>query len=122
MGIPGPAALGRGVVITAGQPVPPPWAAAAVCTVDAAALAEPAATVSALHAAWSQRTPMVIALAVDPARFRDPANLPVAPWTLAAGFEVWFDRLHFLVWANTYDARSDPDRPRWWWASKAARL
>ena len=26
------------------------------------------------------------------------------------------------MWANTYDARSDPDDPVWWWARKAARI
>ena len=31
------------------------------------------------------------------------------------------DRLHFLVWANSYDARADGE-PIWWWARKAARL
>ena len=34
--------------------------------------------------------------------------------------EPWFDRLHFLVWANNYDARTG--EPVWWWSTKAARL
>jgi DNA helicase-2/ATP-dependent DNA helicase PcrA len=78
--------------------------------------------VARLHRAWSERVPVVVELAVDPARFRDPVSVPAEPWTLAAGFELWLDRLHFLVWANSYDARIDGRRPVWWWARKAARL
>ncbi len=48
---------------------------------------------------------MVVELAIDPARFRAPEAWPVEPWTVGARFEAWLDRLHFLVWANTYDAR-----------------
>ena len=120
MAAPGPSALGRGVVVTAGGPVPAPWAGAPVVTVDDAALADPAAVVGALHTCWAERRPVVVALGVDPARFRAPASWPVEPWTVGAGFEPWLDRLHFLVWANTYDARSG-DEPVWWWARKAER-
>ena len=38
-----------------------------------------------------------------------------------ACFEPWLDRLHFLVWANTYHARGGIE-PVWWWARKAARI
>ncbi|MGQ0831550.1 MAG: ATP-dependent helicase, partial [Microthrixaceae bacterium] len=38
-----------------------------------------------------------------------------------AAAELWLDRLHFLVWANSYDARA-PGAPIWWWARKASRL
>ena len=122
MSIPGPAALGRGVVITAGTAPPPAWAAAPVVLVDDAALADPGPTVSVLHRAWAERLPVVVALAVDPARFRDPVSVPAEPWTLLAGFELWFERLHFLVWANNYDARDGSSPPVWWWTRKAARL
>src|SRR5690606_17197942 len=48
--------------------------------------------------------------------------LPIWPlWQLGPGFEPWGDRLHFLLWANTYDARGDGP-PIWWWARKAVRL
>ncbi|HWG74898.1 MAG TPA: ATP-dependent DNA helicase UvrD2 [Acidimicrobiales bacterium] len=120
MGAPGPAALGRGVVVSAGQAPPGPWRDAPVIAVDDDALASPAGVVAALHEAWSQRYPAVIALGVDPARFRPPPQIEVEVWTLDAGFEVWDDRLQFLVWANTYDARSG--EAVWWWARKAARL
>ena len=64
--------------------------------------------------------PVVIALGVDPATFREPPSIAVEPWRLAAGSEPWLDRLHFLAWANTYDARAGD--PVWWWGVKAARL
>ena len=116
-----PAALGRGVVVNAGDPVPEPWAGAPVVAVDEAALADPAAVVNALHEAWADRRPVVVELAVDPARFREPPAIEVAePWRLDPGFELWHDRLHFLVWANTYDARDGG--PVWWWGRKAQRL
>ena len=76
--------------------------------------------VGRLHRAWSARQPVVIALAVDPGSFRAAATWDDAPWTLGPWFEPWIDRLHFLVWANTYDARDG--EPVWWWARKAARL
>jgi len=122
---PGPRALGRGVIVTAGDPVPDPWAGAEVVTVDDAVLADPAAAVARLHEAWASRTPVVVALAVDPGRFRAPrsyADDEIGPtWLLDAGFTPEHDRLHFLVWANTFDARQ-PGDPVWWWARKAARL
>ena len=37
--------------------------------------------------------------------FREPQAFPVEPWRVAPEAEPWFDRLHFLTWANTYDAR-----------------
>jgi DNA helicase-2/ATP-dependent DNA helicase PcrA len=63
-------------------------------------------------------------LAVDPARFRKPLSHATELWRLGAGFELWLDRLQFLVWANTYDARAQDGRsePVWWWARKAERL
>ena len=120
MSAPGPAALGRGVVVIAGRPPPAPWRDAPVVMVDEAALTSPGGVVAALHEAWSQRQPVVVALSVDPARFRSPQQVRVEPWTLEPGFEMWEDRLQFLVWANTYDARRG--EAVWWWARKASRL
>lgn len=122
MSFPGPPVLGRGVVITSGQAVPAAWADAAVVRVDAAALAEPAAVVESLHGAWVSRTPVVVELGVDPAWFREPQSYTTEPWRLGPAFEAWFDRLHFLVWANTYDARGEASSPLWWWGRKASRL
>ena len=82
----------------------------------------PGPAVAALHQAWAGRGPVVVELA------RRPRPVPPAPvvWRppleLAAGFELGLDRLHFLVWANTYDARGPTPARSWWWARKAARL
>jgi DNA helicase-2/ATP-dependent DNA helicase PcrA len=116
-----PPRLGRGVVVNVGDPIPEPWAGAPLVNVDEAALVDPGGVVAALHDAWANRRPVVVALGVDPARFREPAGVEVdEPWRLGPDLEVWTDRLHFLVWANTYDARDG--EPLWWWARKALRL
>jgi DNA helicase-2/ATP-dependent DNA helicase PcrA len=117
--VPGPVALGRGVVINAGDAIPAPWMSAPVVTVDEAALAAPATVVGSLHGHWARREPVVVELAVDPARFRAPTSITGDLWALDADAEPWFDRLHFLVWANTYDARSGT--LVWWWGRKATR-
>ena len=120
MPAPGPLALGRGVVVLAGDAVPDAWDGAPVVRVDAGTLDDPATAVAALHDAWLARTPVVVELGVDPATFRAPMTWDDDPWRLGPWFEPWLDRLHFLVWANTYDARDGP--PVWWWGRKAERL
>ena len=117
----GPPALGRGVVVMADDEIPAEWAGSPVVIVDDNVLADPGPCVLELHAAWAARRSVVVALAVDPARFRDPESWPVEPWTVGPAFEAWLDRLHFLVWANNYDARN-PGDPVWWWGRKAERL
>jgi DNA helicase-2/ATP-dependent DNA helicase PcrA len=125
----GPPALGRGVIVNVGDPVPAPWADAPVVTIDRDVLDArhdaPSPAVAELHRAWVERRPVVVALAVDPAEFRAPRSYGAdevgEPWLLDPGFELWHDRLHFLVWANTYDARGGAD-PVWWWGRKAVKL
>ncbi len=120
MTAPGPPALGRGVIVSGDQPTPVAWDGAPEVLVDEAALAQPAAAVGALHEAWSGRAPVVIRLQVDPSRFRQPAAYDPDPLRAGQSFEPWLDRLHHLVWANTYDARTG--EPIWWWGRKAQRL
>ena len=120
MPVPGPALLGRGVVIVGGARPPAPWAEAATVVIDDDVVARPAATVHQLHRAWAERTPHVIDLRVDPVAFRRPATHTVVPWELTPDFELWHDRLHFLVWNNNYDCRTGA--PIWWWGRKAARI
>lgn len=102
-------------MINAGDPVPAPWRDAAVITIDG-----PEA-VPALHDAWLRRRPVVTTLAIDAASYRKPESVGIEPWRLDCQFELPGDRLHFLTWANTYDARGGIE-PVWWWARKAARL
>ena len=117
----GASALGRGVVVARGDEAPDAWAGTEVITVDDAVLTDPGPTVGVLHHAWIARRPFVVVLGVEAERFRAPEPITDAPWRLGARFELWLDRLHFLVWANTYDAR-DGREPVWWWARKAARV
>jgi DNA helicase II / ATP-dependent DNA helicase PcrA len=124
-----PAALGRGVIITAGAEVPGHWKDVARVFIDDAVVRSPAKIVDELHRAWVARIPVVVELAVDPAVFREPRSFNVEPWEAGARFEPLHDRLHFLVWANNVDARSSgtlstsPNNGGvWWWARKAERL
>jgi DNA helicase-2/ATP-dependent DNA helicase PcrA len=122
MVVPGPAIFGRSVVVASPDAVPSPWAGTNRVVLDEAALAAPADVVALLHRAWAERQPLTIVAAVDPAVFRPPRSWTVEPWQLGADFEPWDDRLQFLVWANSYDARVQLGRPVWWWARKAVRL
>ena len=119
--------FGRGTVVAGGAAAPEAWSTAERVVIDDSVVADPAATVALLHAAWLVRAPVVIDLRVDPSVIRQPVSQSVdAVWQLDAGHELGLDRLHHLVWANTYDARpeslTDAGAPRWWWAAKAARL
>jgi DNA helicase-2/ATP-dependent DNA helicase PcrA len=120
MSAPGPPELGRGLVLDAGQTVPVAWAGCERLRLTADVVDDPAAAVALLHAAWASRTPVVVELAVDPATFRAPLAYRGEPWTYGPDHELWHDRLHFLVWANTYDGRRGD--LMWWWSRKAARL
>ena len=112
------AALGRGVVVS-GAEVPGPWRDAERITVVGATLADPGDAIGALHAAWASRRPVVVQLGVgaDVLRARERSTVP--PHRLTPAFEFPLERLHFLVWANNYDARGG--EPVWWHARKAAR-
>ena len=119
MSSPGPVSLGRSVVVGPGGDPPGPWAGAPRVVVDDAALVDPAEVVGVLHSAWSERRPVVIELAVDPDALREPERHEGPVYALGPGFTFWRERLHFLVWANSYDAR-DGD-PVWWHGRRAAR-
>ncbi len=119
MVVPGPVELGRGVVVADG-PVPDPWDGADEFVLDEGTIAEPWSLVQEMHRRWARRQPYVVRLLVDPVVFRVPSSRPVAPWRLAPEHECWDDRLHHLIWANTYDARTG--EVIWWWSRKAARI
>jgi ATP-dependent DNA helicase UvrD/PcrA len=114
--------FGRGVIVTAADRVPARWSDAPSVTIDAATLQSPQPVVEQLHGCWSSRRPAAIHLAVDPASFRAPQTIGGEPWMHSPHTEPWFDRLHFLVWANNYDCRGGGTAPVWWWARKACRL
>ena len=119
MRYPGPPELGRGVVVRAGGEPPGPWASCPRVSVGDAELDDPAGAVAALHAAWSSRTPVVVELAVDAGALRAPQRSDRPVHELDPGLDFARERLQFLVWANTYDARDA--EPIWWHGRKAAR-
>ena len=118
--LPGPAALGRGVIVESGAPVPDPWTDAPRVILDDAALADPDATVGELHALWASRTPVVIDLRVAREALSAPETDDRLAYELTPAFSFLRERLYFLTRANNYDARDGT--PRWGAAAEAARL
>ena len=106
-----------------GHEIPVQFADAPVTTVDDALLTDErrlAETVDRLHRLWEQRAPHVVILTADNNVLRQPETIDAAPWQVGAGFTFLIERLHHLVWANTWDGRTG--EPVWWWAKKAERL
>ena len=121
MTFPGPDLLGRGVVVTEGSRSPLETAPRVV--VDRSLLASPQAlaeTVERLHSQWVERRPVTVELGVEASELRRPVVEERAPWMLGPGYTPLLERLHFLVWANNWDARRGD--PIWWWGRKAERL
>ncbi len=116
---PGPRELGRGVVVAAGMAAPEPWQDCTRLSIDERVLGAPEPAVTALHRAWLERRPVVVELRVDSKALQEPEVCSVPVHTLNPRFEFTRERLHFLVWANNYDARTGG--PVWWHGRKAAR-
>ncbi len=76
--------------------------------------------VDQLHRAWVARELIVIELGVDPVELRKPEATTMDPWRLRRGFLFNRERLHHLVWANSYDKRNG--ELIWWWGRKAQAL
>ncbi len=85
-----------------------------------AELSEPGAVVQILHATWMERQPVVIELMAEPSLLRAPECSSAPVYTLSPRFEFTRERLHYLVWANNYDARSG--ELVWWHGRRAARF
>ncbi len=102
-----------------GMAPPEPWGGCPRISIDPETIADPGAALESLQRTWFDRQPMVVELAIDSQVLssREICERPVHD--LSAEFEFTRDRLHFLVWANTYDARSGD--PIWWHGRKAAR-
>ena len=88
-------------------------------TVGDAELARPGPVLGVLHQLWLERRPVVVELGVDPNALKVPQRFDGPVHDLTPDFEFEVERLHFLVWANNYDARSG--EPIWWHGRKAAR-
>ncbi|MGQ0742834.1 MAG: ATP-dependent helicase [Acidimicrobiales bacterium] len=117
---PGPAALGRGAVVTPHTSVPEDCAGWPKVEIDEAGLVHPAGPTAELGALWLARRPVLVVLAVDAARLRDPETHAGPLWALDPGFEFSRERLQYLVWSNNYDCRGP--EPIWWHARRAERL
>ncbi len=102
-----------------GGPVPDPWASCPRVRVGDAEVADPREVTDLLHAAWLERRPLVVELAAAQDSLRTPQRHDGPVHRLTPAFEFTVERLHFLVWANTYDARAG--EPIWWHGRKAAR-
>ncbi|MBW3620926.1 MAG: ATP-dependent DNA helicase UvrD2 [Actinobacteria bacterium] len=127
---PGPPVLGRGAVVRAGQPAPAGLGDAPRVVVDDDVLAQPDAAAAVLHDHWVHRRPVVIELAVDNDAMRAPETCDRPPYELTPDFAFARERLHHLVWANTYDCRSGEPMsgsaagepaPIWWHGVLAER-
>lgn len=119
---PGPTPLGRGVVVLPGGPVPSGAAGWPLLRIDHEVLASPAEALAWLDAAWRSRQPTVVELAVPFADLKRPEVDERPVYALDPTFEFPRERLHFLVWANRYDARESDDAPRWHHTTRALRL
>ena len=124
MSFPGPDQLGRGLVVLPGATVAAPFDEAPRLAIDEAVLESPQvmeAMAAVLHEAWAERRRVVVELAVPVEALREPEVDRRPPYELDPGFTFERERLQFLVWANTYDARK-PGEPIWWHGVRASRI
>jgi DNA helicase-2/ATP-dependent DNA helicase PcrA len=87
--------------------------------IDQQALDDPSAALATLQQAWSARQSLVVELAVDSKTLQERETRLLPVHDLSPRFEFARERLHFLVWANNYDARNG--EPIWWHGRKALR-
>jgi DNA helicase-2/ATP-dependent DNA helicase PcrA len=119
MAAPGPPELGRGVVVLPGMAVPTPWEGCPRVVIDQGSLEQSETVLATLQQAWFERRPVVVELAVDSKALQERETCRRPVHDLSPRFDFPRERLHFLVWANNYDARSG--EPIWWHGRKAAR-
>ena len=104
-GFAGPDVLGRSVLVSAGQEPPEPWTHAPRVAVNSDA--PDSAAAHRLRAAWSRRERVVVELS---GRLPPAAQALHKPWwDLHPGVTLGGDVWHYLLTANTVDAR-DGDR------------
>jgi DNA helicase-2/ATP-dependent DNA helicase PcrA len=98
---------------------PEPWRDCPQLSIDERVLGDPEPAVKALHRAWFERQPVVVELRINSKALQEPEVSSEPVHSLNPRFEFTRERLHFLVWANNYDARTED--PVWWHGRKAAR-
>jgi hypothetical protein len=116
---PGPAALGRGVVVGPGAPTPLGYETALRVTIDDEVAATPAHVATLLLRRWLHRRPTVVELATDNEALRAPETIETAPYALSPDVALHRERLHAAIWANSHDLRGGT--PRWWHGVLATR-
>ncbi|MEX0835230.1 MAG: ATP-dependent helicase [Nitriliruptor sp.] len=82
-------------------------------------MADPGPVADVLHHAWLTRQRVVIELVAGNDVVREPEATDLAPYLLPRDFAFSRERLHWLTWANTYDARGG--QPVWWHGVLAQR-
>jgi DNA helicase-2/ATP-dependent DNA helicase PcrA len=116
----GPDELGRGIVLPPHIEPPAVFREAPTYHLDQTSLTHPERLLTQLHHHWLRRERVVLHLAVDKDALKASERLDIEPHSLDPMFEFSQDRLHFLVWANNYDATGE--EPIWWYARLALRL
>ena len=116
----GPEELGRGIVVPLDGPVPETFRDAPRHRLEEKALVNPRHLIRALNGHWLKRERCVIELALDKQELKKPERLDLEPFQLDPGFEFAQERLHFLLWANNYDATGG--EPIWWYKVLALKL
>lgn len=114
----GPAALGRHVVVPAGQEPPADWADCR--RIDATA--PDSSLIDTLRAAVGGRESLVISISDDPAFDEMPASVDDRePHAVGVGHEFMAETLHHLLWSNSIDARHG-QHGRWRLIDRACAL
>ncbi|MCA9775539.1 MAG: ATP-dependent helicase [Candidatus Eremiobacteraeota bacterium] len=116
----GPDELGRGIVIPLLGEAPPDFPPAQTYDIEETELVQPDRLLAALHKHWLRRERVIIRLGVDKNHLKTPERLEIEPYQLDPRFEFSQERLHFLLWANNYDATGE--EPIWWYHRLALRL
>jgi len=111
-----PAELGRGIVVRPGTDPGAEWQALERLRVGEIK----ADLVDQLQRAWLERRPMVLELALPAEELRQPERQTGPVYALTPQFRFVREQLHFLVWANNYDATAGS--PIWWHGRLARRL
>ena len=102
---PGPAVLGRGVVVGPDDPIPDPARDWPRLRIDESTLAAPTVALEQLQTWWRDRIPATVILAADFAALKAPESDSTDPYLLTPAFEFAREGLHFLTWVNRYDGR-----------------
>ncbi len=111
--------LGRGIVLSPKQQVPSPWRGLDRLVIDEGSVIQPSPTLEKLHKSWLHRRPVIVELKIDKNWLKTPEAYLGEAYSLSYDFEFRRERIHFLIWANSYDATLG--LPIWWYRRLALR-